>query len=45
MELSKCKKLLTGFDEKLWVTAVDKVTVFQDSRLVFSFKDETEIEI
>lgn len=44
LELSKCKELLTEFDEKLWVAAVDKVTVFQDGRLVFSFKDGTEIE-
>ncbi len=45
LELSKCKKLLTGFDEKLWVAAVDKVTVFKDGRLLFAFKDGTEIEI
>ena len=44
LELSKCKKLLTEFDEKLWVAAVDKVTVFQDGRLAFVFKDGTEIE-
>ena len=45
LELSKCKKLLTEFDEKLWVAAVDKVTVFEDGRLVFAFKDGTEIEV
>lgn len=44
LELSKCKELLTEFDEKLWIAAVDKVTVFQDGRLVFAFKDGTEIE-
>ena len=44
LELSKCKELLTEFDEKLWVAAVDKVLVFQDGRLVFTFKDGTEIE-
>ena len=45
LELSKCKELLTEFDEQLWIVAVDKVTVFQDGGLVFSFKDGTEIEI
>ena len=45
LELAKCKELLTGFDEKLWVAAADKVTVFEDGILVFSFKDGTEIDI
>ena len=44
LELSKCKELLIGFDEKLWVAAVDKVTVFQNGGLVFTFKDGTEIK-
>ena len=44
-ELSKCKELLTGFDEQLWIAAVDKVTVFEDGKLLFAFKDGTEIEI
>lgn len=45
LELSKCKELLTEFDEQLWIAAVDKVTVFQDGRLLFVFKDGTEIEV
>lgn len=45
LKLSKCKELLTGFDGKLWVAAVDKVTIFQNGRLLFVFKDETKIEI
>ena len=45
LELSKCKELLTEFDEQLWIAAVDKVTVFHDGRLVFSFKDGTEIKV
>ena len=32
------------FDEKLWLAAVNKVTVLADGRLLFSFKDGTEIE-
>jgi len=35
---------LTEFDEKLWLAATDRVTVTLDDRLVFRFKDQTEIE-
>lgn len=45
LELSRCKELLTEFDEQLWIAAVDKVTVFKDGRLLFAFKDGTEIEV
>lgn len=45
LKLSKCKELLTEFDEQFWIAAVDKVTVFQDGRLLFAFKDGTEIKI
>lgn len=45
LEISKCKELLTEFDEQFWIAAVDKVTVFQDSRLLFAFKDGTEIKL
>ena len=33
------------FDEKLWHAAVDKVTVYNDDRLVYSLKDGTEITV
>lgn len=45
LELSQRKELLTEFDEKLCIATVDKVTVFQDGRMVFAFKDGTEIEV
>jgi len=45
LELSRCKELLTEFDEQFWIAAVDKVTVFQDGGLILSFKDGTEIKI
>ena len=45
LELSKCKELLTEFDEQLWIAAVDKVTVFEDGKLLFAFKDGMEIEV
>lgn len=34
---------LDEFDERLWFTTVDKVTVLPDGKLVFKFKDGTEI--
>lgn len=45
LELSKCKELLEEFDEKLWIAIIDKVTVFQDGRLTFEFKNGTKIEV
>ncbi len=35
--------VLTEFDEKIWMAVVDKVTVLADKKMVFSFKDGTEI--
>lgn len=43
-ELAQRKELLAEFDEKLWIALVEHVTVFQDGRLVFVFRDGTEIE-
>ena len=45
LELSRCRELLTEFDEQFWIAAVDKVTVFQNGRLLFAFKNGTEIKI
>ncbi len=45
LELSRRKELLTEFDDNLWVSIVDKVTVFHDGRVVFTFKDGTKIKI
>ena len=36
-------QVLTEFDEKLWAAAIDRVTVRLDDRLVFRFKDGTEV--
>ena len=33
------------FDEKLWRAVVDRVTVYNDDRLVYSLKDGTEITV
>ncbi len=36
--------VLEEFDDKLWAVAIENVKVMPDGRLVFSFKDGTEIE-
>ena len=33
------------FDEKLWHAVVDRVTVYNDDRLMYSLKDGTEITV
>ena len=35
---------LTDFDEKLWLTVIDTVTVHSDGRMTFKFQGGTEIE-
>lgn len=35
---------LTEFDEKLWLTIIDTITVHADGRMTFRFQDGTEIE-
>ena len=35
---------LTEFDEKLWLTTIDTVTVHADGRMTFKFQGGTEIE-
>ena len=36
---------LTEFDEKLWLTVIDTVTVHADGRLTFKFQGGTEIDV
>lgn len=43
--LDKCKGTLPGFDEGLWNTLVDSVTVSKDKTLAFMFRDGTEITV
>lgn len=35
---------ITEFDEKLWLTSIDTVTVHADGRMTFKFQGGTEIE-
>ena len=42
-DMKKAPLILSEFDEKLWAVSVDSVTVHSDGRLVFKFRDGTEI--
>ena len=37
--------LVEVFDEELWYSTVDFVTVYADKRLVFTFRDGRQVEI
>ena len=37
--------LVTEFDEELWYSTVDMVTVFEDKRMAFIFRDGTQVTI
>jgi len=43
-ELSERNETLTEFDDRLWLTVIDKVTAYHDGRLVFKFQNDSEIE-
>lgn len=36
---------LTEFDEKLWLTVIDTVTIRADGRMAFKFQGGTEIDV
>ena len=38
-------ELVTEFDEELWYSTVDTVTVFDDKRMTFTFRDGTQVTI
>ncbi len=42
--LSETTDVVDGFDDSLWRTMIEKVTVFHDNRMIFQFLDGTEIE-
>ena len=44
-ELMELETLPIEFDEKLWNATVERLTVYEDERLVFSLKDGTEITV
>lgn len=41
--LAELPQILVEFNESLWYTLVDHVTVYSDERIVFIFSDGTEI--
>lgn len=43
--LQKQKKLVTEFDEDLWYSLIEYVTVFEKEDIRFTFKDGTEIKV
>ncbi len=42
-ELERAGDIVTEFDENLWQATVESVTVYPDKRLVFTFRDGTQI--
>ena len=44
-ELTELEAPPIEFDEKLWHAVVDRVTVYNDGRLVYSLKDGSEITV
>ena len=44
-ELTELEAAPIEFDEKLWNATVERLTVYEDERLVFSLKDGTEITV
>lgn len=44
-ELTELEAPPIEFDEKRWHAVVDRVTVYNDDRLVYSLKDGSEITI
>jgi hypothetical protein len=42
-DLKKCLQVLSEFDEGLWLTVIDKVTVGTDGTMLFSFRSGTEV--
>ncbi len=43
--LTGCSELVTEFDEELWYSTVDSVTVYKDGRMVFAFRDGKKITV
>lgn len=37
--------IVEQFDEELWYSTVDYMTVYEDGRLVFTFRDGRQVEI
>jgi len=42
--LKRSPESITEFDERIWQTAVDRVTVYHDGHMTFRFLNGTEID-
>ncbi len=42
-EIHEQERFIEDFSEKLWLTTIDMVTVYHDGRMVFRFKNGTEV--
>ncbi|MEA1960827.1 MAG: hypothetical protein U9N81_06030 [Bacillota bacterium] len=43
-EIEHRQLVIEEFDESLWLASISKVTVMREGKLIFTFKDGTEIE-
>ncbi len=43
--LQKQKEMVTEFDEDLWYSLIEYVTIFEKEDIRFTFKDGTEIKV
>ena len=44
-ELKKQESIITEFDEILWYTLIDRITVYNETGIRFTFKDGTEYKV
>lgn len=44
-ELASREGLVAEFDEELWYATVNHVAVYEDKRMVFTFRDHTQVEV
>lgn len=43
--ISQQENLVTEFDEELWYSMVDYVTVYEGKSMVFTFRDGRQVEL
>ena len=44
-EIGRCDGLVADFDEELWYSTVDSVTVYEDKKMTFTFRDGRQVDI
>ena len=43
--MNREQELVQSFDEELWYSTVDYVTVYEEKRMVFTFRDGRQVEM